>query len=568
MARANFMDTKPASYLELMGNGKVYSVPPFQRDYSWKEEQWEDLWKDILDLRSDADAKHYMGAMVVQSLDDREFLIIDGQQRMATLALLTLAVISRLEALAAAGVSPDENRARARECRRFIGEKDPASLLESSRLTLNGTDNEFFQDYLVQGREPRNPRGLPRSNRLIWECREYFRRQLAGLEDVSQDGEALARLLAETVARQMVFILITVDDVLNAYTVFETLNARGLVLTTTDLIKNYLFSRVRVRADLEALQRRWSRLMATVAAERFPEFLRYHLLCDKPRIRSQRLFKEIRETAKSPEQVFALIDELDARAELFAALLDPQHGYWIDLQAAQELVEELRLFRVRQMTPLLFAAWERLDPSDFVRILKLVRTVSFRYTIVSSLNTNDLEPVYHDAAKALLTGRATTPAQVFERLATIYVDDEKFRSDFRYLELSTAGSQRKLAKYILCKLESDASGRHCDHRSDPATVEHILPENPAAEWDAEIPEKHWDMAICRLGNLTLLERPANCQVGNLGYTEKRAAYEKSDYALTRGVAEMAPEEWSLNLLDLRQQRLAERAAHVWRADFA
>jgi hypothetical protein len=65
---------------------------------------------------------------------------------------------------------------------------------------------------------------------------------------------------------------------------------------------------------------------------------------------------------------------------------------------------------------LLFAAFERFQPADFVRVLKLLSVVSFRYTVVSGLNTNELEPVYHRAAKAVLEGRVTTPAEVFAEI--------------------------------------------------------------------------------------------------------------------------------------------------------
>ena len=190
-----------------------------------------------------------------------------------------------------------------------------------------------------------------------------------------------------------VFILITVDDELNAYTVFETLNARGLELTTTDLLKNYLFSRVRVTADLEALQRRWQQLIATVGQERFPRFLRYHLLCEQPKVRSQRLFKLVRDRTKSAEDVFTLLDQLESRAELFAAVLDSSHGYWIELPEAKPYIREINLFRVQQMMPLLVHRLGAIShESDFVRVLKLVSVISFRYTIVSGLNTNPLEP--------------------------------------------------------------------------------------------------------------------------------------------------------------------------------
>ena len=188
-----------------------------------------------------------MGALVVEARSDREFRIIDGQQRLATLSVLALAVIDRLQSLASSGVDVDASRERALALRnRFIGEKDPASLIERSKLELNETDDPFYQDYLVQLRKPLNPRRLPRSNRLLWECFQYFQRRLTESPEMASDGAALAELLSETVARQLVFILITVEDELDAYTVFETLNARGLELSTTDLLKNFLFSRVKV----------------------------------------------------------------------------------------------------------------------------------------------------------------------------------------------------------------------------------------------------------------------------------------------------------------------------------
>ena len=256
MGKSNLLNTRTANLLELVSNGRIYRVPPFQRDYSWEEEQWEDLWNDIYEMHGMAEQRHYMGALVVEARSDREFSIIDGQQRLATLSLLGLAIITLLGQLAENGVETEDNHERAAALRnRFIGEKDPASLVESSKLFLNRTDDAFYQDYLVQLRKPLNPRGLPKSNRLLWECYGYFVKFLKETPIVSS-GEKLATLLSDTVGRQLMFILITVDDELNAYTVFETLNARGLELSSTDLLKNYLFSRLKVTTDLEALQRR------------------------------------------------------------------------------------------------------------------------------------------------------------------------------------------------------------------------------------------------------------------------------------------------------------------------
>ena len=567
MTRTNVLNTATINYLELISNGKTYRVPPYQRDYAWTEEAWEDFWNDVLDLRRQTEGRHYMGALVVQGQTDREFTIIDGQQRLATLSVLSLAVIDKLQRMAGQGIDEEANLERAKQLRnRFIGEKDPASLIESSRLNLSRIDDAFYQDYLVQLRPPLNPRGLAQSNARLWECFVYFSERLDALDDVQEDGEALARILSETTARGLLFILITVEDEFDAYTVFETLNARGLELTTADLLKNYLFSKVRVQGDLDALQRRWQALIATVTQERFSDFLRYHLLCEQAGIRKERLFKLIRDRVTTSQQVFELLRALEARAELFSALADANHEFWTERPEAKRYIRDLVLFRARQVTPLLFAAWERFSPDDFVRLLKLASVVSFRY-LVSRRNPNRLELVYPDAAKAILDGHAARPGAVFARLRPIYVDDGAFESNFAVYSINPRG-RKKLLKYILCRLEEDAGGVARDPEAEPASVEHILPQNPAGDWTEAFSPLEQEAAVNRIGNATLLESAVNRDIGSAPYAEKRPAYERSAYALTRQAAEMAPEEWTFAFMEKRQQHLAQRAVQVWRSDFA
>ncbi|MBI2877822.1 MAG: HNH endonuclease, partial [Candidatus Tectomicrobia bacterium] len=98
--------------------------------------------------------------------------------------------------------------------------------------------------------------------------------------------------------------------------------------------------------------------------------------------------------------------------------------------------------------------------------------------------------------------------------------------------------------------------------------EHILPENPMDDWEQHFPRQQREEAVYRLGTMTLLEPAANRQVGNANYAVKLSAYSRSVYVLTRKISEIASEQWTLNLLEERQRRLAERAVHLWRADFA
>jgi hypothetical protein len=228
----------------------------------------------------------------------------------------------------------------------------------------------------------------------------------------------------------------------------------------------------------------------------------------------------------------------------------------------------LEIFRVRQVYPLLFAAWERFNRDDFTRVLKLVAAISFRYTVIGGLNPNALEPVYHRAAKAVLDGNATALPAVFQWLREIYVEDGKFESDFAQYGIATGGIRKKLAKYVLSRLEADASNRAVDPDTDPATIEHILPENPTEVWEDGFSRDRWEITIDRIGNLTLLEPAANRRVGNADYSAKLAEYRQSAYAITRDLANFAPTEWTAALLEARQRRLAIRAVHLWRSDFA
>ena len=314
------------------------------------------------------------------------------------------------------------------------------------------------------------------------------------------------------------------------------------------------------------LQRRWQALMATVTPGRFSEFLRYHLLCEAPKVRKERLFKLVRERVTTPQQVIVLLDALEARAELFAALADANHEYWRDRPDAKPYVRDLTLFRARQITPVLFAAWELFSPEDFVRVLKLSSALSFRY-MTSALNPNALERVYHQAAKAILDRQAVRPRAVFGLLRAVYVDDGTFQSNFAVFAAAARGPRRKLVKYILCQLEEALGGGIRDPETDAGSIEHILPQNPSGDWSEGFTGQELERAIDRIGNMTLLEPAANRRAGSASYAEKRLEYERSAYALTRQVAEMAPEEWTFAHVEERQRRLARRAVQVWRSDF-
>ncbi|MEZ2276889.1 MAG: DUF262 domain-containing protein [Microcoleus sp.] len=566
MARTNLLETRTTSFGDLIGNGKIYRVPPFQRDYSWTEENWEDLWQDILMLHNNLSVSHYMGALVLQSsaTADKEFTVIDGQQRLATLSIIAVTVIEKIRLLVEQNVQPEANRERQEILKRtYLGDRDPRSLRYSSKLFLNENNDDFYQSNLVNLRRPLNIRSLSKSNQLLWQAFDYFSQELEKLSDIFQDGEKLTAFLGDTVSQRLLFIQISVEDELNAYTVFETLNARGLELTSTDLLKNYLFSLFQGPDDLKAAQRQWKRIINMVQMEEFPAFLRYYLSLNYSRVRRERLFKLVRESVKNAQQAFDLLDKLENFSSLFVALGSPNDEFWRDTPQNQPYIRALNLFRVKQVYPTLFAAYQRFSAEDFTRLLKLVVAISFRYSIVSSLNPNELELLYNNAALDIASGKITGMRQVFDTLRPGYVKDEKFQQDFALLSLSTKGQKRKLVRYIFCNLEADESG--IEVNEDSFSIEHILPEVPTDDWRQNFTDVQIEEMVYRLGNLSLLEPSFNRDIGQKNYQIKREKYQQSVYALTKNIL---AEDWTPDAIAARQRNLARRAVHIWQSDFS
>jgi uncharacterized protein with ParB-like and HNH nuclease domain len=561
----SLLDTRTTNFGDLISNGKIYRVPPFQRDYSWNEENWEDLWQDIESLLTEQTPIHYMGAIVLQSSleSDKYFTIIDGQQRLATLSILTTVVIDRLETLIANDIDPEPNRERQEILRRtYLGDKDPRSLRYSSKLILNNNNNDFYKSNLINLREPRNIRELTKSNQLLWKAFEYFRDRLNSLTDIIQFGDRLAEFLADTIARKLLFIQITVEDEFNAYTVFETLNARGIELTSTDLLKNYLFSLFQGPDDLESAQSQWNRIINTVRMEKFPEFLRYYLSLKYRRVRRERLFKRIKESVNNAEDAFNLLDSLESYSDLFLALGDPNDDFWSDRHETRIYIQELNLFRIKQAYPALFAAYFYFSKENFVKMLKLTTTIAFRYTVVGHLNPNELERIYNQVAIDIASEQIDRPREVFERLRSVYVSDEKFERDFSVLKIETKGQKKKLVRYILAKLENHVSGKPINEETP--SIEHILPESPDPLWEREFTSEQIADMRYRLGNLTFLEPSFNREIGQKKYNIKRQKYQKSSYILTQQITN---DDWTPDSIARRQQELAKQAVRVWRSDF-
>jgi hypothetical protein len=556
--RQSLLSTSTTSFQELLAAGKRFVVPTFQRDYSWKEEQWEDLWADVLELRGKHTDVHYLGTIVIKNVDEETYEIIDGQQRLATLTIIAVAVVNKLQRMADDLLGDTGDRERSSLLRRrYIGSKDPTKLVDLSSLSLNENNDAFFQEGIVNGK---TVVANSRTNKLLSQCLDYFNKKIDGLDNGQASGESLADLLDNVIGKRLIFIRISVDDEMNAYTVFETLNARGLELTATDLLKNYLFSLAEAETR-PALERKWRSIIDRVGSAQFPEFLRYFLLMKTSKVRTPRLFKIVKASTRTAEEAVQLLDQLAPYADTFAAVTDPGHERWASSKTLRAHVRDLALFKTRQMMPAIFAADEKLSPDEFEKFLRFLVAFLFRYTVVGGRNTNALEPASSTVAQAILHERVDSARTAGELLNELYVGDDAFRSDFESFRLAEGQQNRKIAKYIFCALEHASSGKTCSFETDEGTIEHIAPQ---AGFGGR--RKGEDFAAS-IGNLILLEETLNRKAGKRPFDEKIQEYRLSGYEMARKLAESSTRVWDEKAVQQRAKDLAKKASSIWRSRF-
>ena len=555
------------SYRRLIGSDLTYRVPRFQRDYSWGEDEWDNLWHDILDSTASAgEPAHYMGHVVLHSTNGCEFDILDGQQRLTTLSILVLAALSHLKRLIKAGADAEQTQKRIEGLRRtYIGYLDSVTLVSQSKLTLNRNNDSYFQTYLVPlvDRLPR--RGFKASEHSLRKAFEWFDKRIREYSQAHTDQGLSVASLIESMSDKLFFTVITVTDELNAYKVFETLNSRGVRLSATDLLKNCLFSlldRERLHErEIAALDDRWERIIGRLGAESFPDFLRIHWISRWTFVRQTDLFKTIRRQVANRGDAFELLQNMEEDMDTYLALTQPDASTW--RPALKEFARNLRMFSVRQPLPLLLAAHRNLSGRDFETLLRAVVTISFRYNVISNYQTNEQERAYHASARRISEAEDPSVESILVGLRSVYPNDDEFRAAFAAKAISVKQSRnRRVARYILSKLESQASDRHIDFESGTVSLEHICPTNPFEGWE-QFTDEEIGLLSSRIGNMVLLETNLNRDIGNSPYSVKRKTYAKSDFRAPQDLAKIH-EDWTPDRINARQLEMARTATSIWR----
>ena len=267
-------DSTTNHFGSLIRSGGKYIIPKFQRDYSWDEEQWDDLWQDIENMIAEK-GEHYMGYLVLQTTKTKNCLIIDGQQRFTTITMIILAAIKSIQKLIDKGEEVEANEQRVKTLKdTYIGNVDPVTLEYDNILVLNRNNDGYYKEYIVKLGELKL-RNTSYTEKLMRKCFEWYEKQLT---NKFKTGKEYAELITYIVDN-LYFTIIKVNNEMNAFKVFETLNARGVQLSSADLLKNYLFSLVDNTSQhpdrIATLEERWSELTKNIQRTKLLDLMTY-----------------------------------------------------------------------------------------------------------------------------------------------------------------------------------------------------------------------------------------------------------------------------------------------------
>jgi hypothetical protein len=531
-------------------------VPDWQRSYSWGSAEVGEFWDDLVAFDKQYPGKnitgeeYFLGSIVLvrRGLTN---LLLDGQQRLATATIL-LSVLRDAR-------QDYSNNAATRLQNKYISDFDDATNTTTHVLTLNVYDRHFFRSEVQD--EVANQRGRPKatlkSHGLIRKARQYFEARVVDASQSLGRGEAAFQWnlrIGKVLCDHMSVVAVSSTDEDNAASVFETLNDRGIGLSTPDLLRTLLIRRADDDAARERIINAWQAVLAINEEASVDEFLRHYWVSLRGDVKGRKLYREIKHTVTN-EDMDSLTLSLDL-ADTAPLYRDISRAREEDPDLRRTL-ESLRLLGAKALYPVLLSGYAVADSDDEkekLRILgRALTTLFVRYNVIGGRETSVLESTaYYVASKLRATGDFDTAVAALSDLAPDALD---FVRRFQRASISRMAT----ARYLLREIE------HAIRRTqevavegtDRVHVEHIYPRTPESNrWP-----NHTAM-INRLGNLTLLGRRLNTSIQNADFATKQdKAYRDSDILMTR---ELADEDiWDPAAIETRQRRLSAYAFGIW-----
>jgi hypothetical protein len=535
-------------------------VPLNQREYRWEKKQVTRLFQDLSKAIDNEEPEYFLGTIVTIPVELDSLEVVDGQQRLATVAILLAEIRNYMRTIG------EEVIARRIE-NVFLTEIDPEKREETTKLSLNIDDNEFFRSMLTAKQPKERPHPSLSSHNLIEaafaEARTHITNVLAGF-DKKHHGDSLNKWVRylEHGAR---IILLEVPTGANAYKMFETLNDRGLRTSQADLVKNYLLEQAGEKRVIEA-QQKWARMRNTLEALEEDDitvtFLRQAMIVIGGHLRESQVYEAVQGKAKGPTTAVQFLASLEDLSGMYVSIFNPEHENWNSYpDTIRRAIQTLSLLNIRGLRPLMLAAATKFDPKDASEAFRMFITWGVRLIVASTTSRGSIEEPLAEAAHLIFRGELKNPAQLRKHLADIIPVDEEFRRAFEVATVSKAA----FARYYLRSLEMAAKGEATpwfipNDDKQVINLEHILPEERGASW----PEFDDDTARLygrRIGNLALLLAKNNSDLRSSDFKTKKLVYKTSPYELTRMVSKYS--SWTKDEIGRRQKILADLALTAW-----
>jgi hypothetical protein len=535
------------------------SVPIYQRSYAWEDGHVKNLLQDLASALDDGEAEYFLGSIVATASSGEREEIVDGQQRLATTSVLLAAIRDYFY------LKGDKNRASDID-RDYLSVRDIRTQEITPKLKLNDNDHDFYAKRVLSlpDHPDRKVAATKNSHHRIARAAELAAEHVDKLATLgSKPTDRLISLL-EFVAHRAKVIWVRVPDHANAFTIFETLNDRGLELAISDLLKNYLFLAADKR--LPEVQVQWIGMIATLeAVERetiVVDFIRHLWSSTHGSTREKELYASIKKSVTSAQGAVDLAKQLAAGAKLYAAMLNTDHELWKKYGAtARGHMGTINLLQMVQIRPLLLAVLDRFTVAEVRKALKLMVSWGTRFLVTGGHGAGTLERQYSDRAQEVRSGHITTTAALAAAMASVVPTDKVFETSFATVSVPRPA----FARYYLTVLERRL-GKVKDPELVPNTnqeevnLEHILPQSPSAGW-SHIKDEIAKAFYNRLGNHALMQVSANTVAGNEAFSKKRPIYATSSFRLTSELA--ATSTWDVPEIEARQLRMAQLAVKAW-----
>jgi len=563
-----------------------YVVPKFQREYMWRRDQVDYLFNDL----NENDKGYFLGTIIcvnrgTDTLGITPLELIDGQQRLATISLLYAAIYSRLA---------EENR----NDEDFIAEKNNLKY----RLIQKGRDNEpkielsyqnsNFADYkailneLGLYSEPDFTKPPNLGNRRIYRIYQYFRDKLSELS-----YEEICLILEKS--NSALVVKIEVESHADAFTLFESLNNRGIPLSAIDLIKNRLLSEIDKKklGSVDEAFTKWTMLIKSLPDHSVQErFLRqyYNAFRYRRNVKVQAIPKATKSTLiKIYEHMINdnpmfVLDELVEKAQIYRWFVDPPEN---DDVVHRGLTDLLHIGAAPCYTFLLYLFSEYgKKPGVLQETISFLTKYFVRRNLTDYPPTRDLDGIFIELIdQCERQGQALSS----EFIVDFLTHPERF-TDIEKLKEKLSGDIYEenvaVTRFVLCKIEEShtTAERHLDlwqkDRSNRYvwTIEHILPEgenipkewvNMIADGDEEKARDRQTQWVHKLGNLTLTAY--NPYLSNFSFKKKRDRTDskgdpigyKNKLYLNEDLA--SKDEWTIDDIRERTHRLVTEALKMF-----